>query len=233
MDQSKLTQRERARNRSTEDRAPPASYRDERRPRLNQSWVVKLYLALYNLASFGAWGYFAYRLCLTLKDGYNPAKTATTLPLLCWVQTAAILEIFHAMLGLVPSAVFSTTVQIFSRLFVVWVPGHLLGLAQNPGYLVLAVAWTLSDLTRYLYYFLHLFNICPRFITWARYSLFIVLYPLGTAGEMSMIWAAREVFAKAGNMYDYLLLGLLGVYPCGFLFMYRHMFKQRSKYLRK
>lgn len=171
MERGKLSERERARGRTPEAPSTSPSYRDERRPRPKQSTITILYLALYNAASAGAWAYFAYNFCLAFIAKTDLSSTASTLPLLCWVQTAAVLEILHAAMGLVPSQVFSTTIQIFSRLFVVWIPGFSLGVAHQLGFPLLAVAWTLSDFTRYCYYLLNLFKMCPRFLTWCRYVM--------------------------------------------------------------
>ena len=45
-------------------------------------------------------------------------------------------------------------------------------------------AWTLTEIIRYSYYTLNLMNTNVGIITWLRYTLFIVLYPIGVTGEL-------------------------------------------------
>lgn len=168
-----------------------------------------------------------------------PSRTASvrsafssTIGTLVWVQGLAIFEVIHAALGLVPSPVLTTFVQVASRLLVAFVLGVRLQAGAHWGYLVMAVAWTLADATRYIYYVVHLCSIIPmpRILLWLRYSLYLVLYPVGTAGEMSLMRAASV--SLAGSRWQYVVLALLAVYPLGFAYMYLHMGRQRSKYLK-
>lgn len=61
------------------------------------------------------------------------------------------------------------------------------------------VAWALSEIVRYSYFVLNLrrgssgHKEVPAFMTWLRYNLFYVLYPLGIGSEMALIWKASEV----------------------------------------
>jgi len=43
--------------------------------------------------------------------------------------------------------------------------------------------WALTDCVRYPYYALNLYRVCPRWITWLRYTNFIVQYPLNVVAE--------------------------------------------------
>lgn len=198
-------------------------------------WVTT-YLVLYNVLSALAWGYFGYAFIRSfLSMGvHNLGLTArATVPTLAYVQTGAVLEVLHVLLGWVPSQLLSTTVQIASRLFVVWLPAYWMQLGSEVplGYALIAVAWTLSDLTRYIYYVGSLLGRTPYVLTWLRYTLFLGLYPMGTLGEMYLIARASAVFGEMRLWYRWVLLGLLAIYPFGFLFMYAHMRKQRAKYL--
>lgn len=199
--------------------------------------LVTAYLVLYNVLSALAWGYFGYTFIKSfLEMGVrNLGLTArATMPTLAYVQTGAFLEVLHVMLGWVPSQLLSTAMQIASRLFVVWLPTYWMQLGSEVplGYALIAVAWTLSDLTRYLYYVGGLLSTTPPYIlTWLRYTLFLGLYPMGTLGEMYLIARASAVFGEMRFWYRWVLLGLLAIYPFGFLFMYAHMRKQRAKYL--
>jgi very-long-chain (3R)-3-hydroxyacyl-CoA dehydratase len=77
----------------------------------------KLYLAAYNAASIAGWAYVILQIVQHfIAHRENPAAAIPTLykhieqPLKI-VQTAAVLEIFHAMFGLVRAALFTTIVQ--------------------------------------------------------------------------------------------------------------------------
>lgn len=200
--------------------------------------LIITYLALYNVLSAAAWAYFGCSFLHHLfSAGFHHVELtfAPTVKTLAYVQTAAVLEIAHVVLGWVPSQLLSTVMQIASRLFVVWLPAYWMELGEvTPlGYSLIAIAWTLSDLTRYIYYVCGLLGRTPYVITWLRYTLFLVLYPMGTLGEMYLISKASVAFAELGVWYRWIMLAILAVYPFGFLFMYTHMLKQRSKHLKR
>lgn len=113
-------------------------------------------------------------------------------------------------------------------------------------------AWGITEVTRYLYYFLHIDMREPYILTWLRYSLFIFLYPTGTAGELLVVTAAR--FDLAAHTYENIatltlthsthVLGLTLsldilryvayiIYPPSLYYLYTYMLKQRKKELGK
>jgi very-long-chain (3R)-3-hydroxyacyl-CoA dehydratase len=83
--------------------------------------MIKAYLILYNLASAAGWAYVLYLALLSLKEGASPAEAwaAFSVPLAV-VQSTMTLEILHALIGFVRSPVFVTTMQVSSRLFLLW-----------------------------------------------------------------------------------------------------------------
>ena len=87
-------------------------------------------------------------------------------------------------------------------------------------------------------------NIMPYPLLWARYSAFILLYPIGVASEMTMVYLAMPTIKKnrplsiampnAWNFaLDYYVGCWLGVacYVPGLPELYMHMVKQRKKVL--
>ena len=65
-------------------------------------------------------------------------------------QTAALLEVVNAALGLVKSSVMITAFQVASRLFLIW--GVLFPVPQTQtslGYLLILTAWTVTEVIRY------------------------------------------------------------------------------------
>ncbi len=80
----------------------------------------------YNLASFLGWGYVLYKTVDHYAQGGAPADMyPKTGELTKWVQTGALLEILHAVLGFVRSPVGTTATQVFSRIMLVWGVMHL------------------------------------------------------------------------------------------------------------
>ena len=78
--------------------------------------MSKLYLVAYNSLQTLGWSYLLYQTCCHLAAGKSVSSlyeaTSTTLQIF---QTAALLEILHAMLGLVRSSVQVTVQQVWSR----------------------------------------------------------------------------------------------------------------------
>ena len=78
--------------------------------------MSKLYLVAYNSLQTVGWSYLLYQTCCHLAAGKSVSSLyeSTSLTLQIF-QTAALLEILHAMLGLVRSSVQVTVQQVWSR----------------------------------------------------------------------------------------------------------------------
>ncbi|KAI9510933.1 PTPLA-domain-containing protein [Russula earlei] len=158
------------------------------------------------------------------------------------VQTVAVLEILHVLLGLVRSPLPTTAVQVASRLFSVWgIAARFPSAQRSPFYASMVFSWALTEVIRYTFYAASLVRWEPALLLWARYSTFFVLYPTG-AGSEALVNLATLPFSVAtgGSWFSALplshwdafalLRGLLfiawwpGLYP-----MYAHMIKQRRK----
>jgi very-long-chain (3R)-3-hydroxyacyl-CoA dehydratase len=138
-------------------------------------------------------------------------------------------------------------IQIISRIFIVWGVANYIPHAQlTPGILLAVIAWSITEIIRYGYYALNLFQAAPQWLTWCRYSFFIVLYPLGVSGELTTIGKALMVLYpttvrsrysinlpnKLNFSLDYFyFLTLVVAAYLYFPTMYKHMFKQRAKTL--
>ncbi|XP_016121634.1 very-long-chain (3R)-3-hydroxyacyl-CoA dehydratase 2-like, partial [Sinocyclocheilus grahami] len=110
--------------------------------------------------------------------------------------------------------------------------------------LLFVVAWTVTEIIRYSFYTFSLLNHLPYLIKWARYTFFIVLYPMGVAGELLTIYAALPYVQKTGlysitlpNKYNFsfdyhtfLILVMVSYIPL-FPQLYFHMMRQRKKVL--
>ncbi|KAG8125178.1 hypothetical protein E2320_020439 [Naja naja] len=160
-------------------------------------------------------------------------------------QTGALLEIVHCAIGIVPSSVVLTAFQIMSRVFLTWGIAHSVKEVQSEDSILLfVVAWTITEIIRYSFYTFSLLNHLPYFIKWARYTLFIILYPMGVTGEMLTMYAALPFVKRSGlfsislpnkynfsfDYYTFLILVMLTYIP-SFPQLYFHMLHQRRKIL--
>ena len=210
---------------------------------------LKPYLVVFNLACLFSWAYLLY---LTVDHYFIRGLPANQL----WntveivfkiAQSFAVLEVVHAMLGWVRSPVFTTFLQVLSRIAVLWVMINLESQVALPwwGYYTLTsliFAWGVTEVVRYLFYGLKLFDIEIAPLSWCRYSFFLVLYPLGVASELSLIfarlpyiYAERPLSILMPNKWNFAIdlffltvLGLITYIP-GFPMLFSYMLTQRAK----
>lgn len=154
------------------------------------------YLLFYNLAQFCGW---------------TAVFFTSRLDLLLFFQTVQLLEVLHCMVGFVKSSAGQTFIQILSRLLVVWValkPFH--ETRETIGYDMILWAWPIAETTRYLYYAFNLMKLNLYIITWARYTFFIVLYPMGASGELLILTKLMQVLKNSGK-YNFSLPNPLNI----------------------
>lgn len=172
-----------------------------------------MYLKLYNLLSLLGWSsvFYVYAFTEALPDA--------VLVLLIIVQSMAVLEPVHALLGVVRSSLLITAAQVASRMLLAWhfIPITMLSVDNGLGlghHLVLT-AWSLTEIVRSAHY------LGLPGTTWLRYSTFLPLYPLGVLGELIIVDGTDFTYKRA----------LYGVYAVTFPFLYVHMIKLRRKKL--
>ncbi|CEH15975.1 Protein tyrosine phosphatase-like protein PTPLA (contains Pro instead of catalytic Arg) [Ceraceosorus bombacis] len=163
--------------------------------------------------------------------------------LLAFTQSLALLEILHAALGLVKSPVVTTTIQVFSRLLLVWgVAERFPGAAANPWFASMVLAWSITECVRYPFYANALMSGGGpeegSGLLWARYTFFYILYPLGAASEAQLLLATlpKKWFWQSTAGWDvraYVYLGLWTLWWPGLYIMYTHMIKQRRRAIGK
>ncbi|XP_012495070.1 PREDICTED: very-long-chain (3R)-3-hydroxyacyl-CoA dehydratase 2 [Propithecus coquereli] len=147
--------------------------------------------------------------------------------------------------GIVPSSVVLTSFQVMSRVFIIWAVTHSVKEVQSEdSVLLFVIAWTITEIIRYSFYTFSLLNHLPYLIKWARYTLFIVLYPMGVSGELLTMYAALPFVRQAGlysislpnkynfsfDYYAFLILIMISYIPI-FPQLYFHMIHQRRKVL--
>lgn len=162
--------------------------------------MKNIYLIFYNLLQLVGW-----------TAVFFGNQLGGGLTYLMFFQTLQLIEVVHCMVGFVKSSAFQTFMQILSRIIIVWV-----ALVPNPetretiGLDMIMYAWPLAETTRYLYYALNLMKLNVYLVTWARYTFFIVLYPLGVSGELLILYQLLQLVKRTGA-YSYLLPNPLNV----------------------
>ncbi|KAL4873376.1 tyrosine phosphatase-like protein [Aspergillus spectabilis] len=203
--------------------------------------LYKSYLLTYNLLNTLLW----LRILLTLLTLFistipESTPTSTTIyktlePWIRWTQTLSVLEILHAATGLTRSPIFTTFTQIFARSVQVWAINYAFSevTATSPAYGAMVLAWAVADVVRYGYFvgLLGGLDSLTRGLRWLRYSLFIILYPIGIGSEWWLMFraaGATDAVAVRGVFWF-----CLGLYGPGSVMMYSYMLKQRRKTLAK
>ncbi|KAL4884659.1 tyrosine phosphatase-like protein [Aspergillus karnatakaensis] len=203
--------------------------------------VSKTYLLVYNLVSALLWLRILVGVVSISTSASNEHATTTTSiyttlePWARWTQTLSIIEILHSATGLTRAPIFTTFTQIFARSVQVWFINHKYPTitAPSPFYGAMLFAWSLADVVRYGYFVGLLGGIdsssLMKFVRWLRYSLFIVLYPIGIGSEWWLMWKAKGVTEDA--VLRAVWWFCLGLYGPGSVMMYTYMLKQRKKTL--
>ncbi|CAK7211929.1 hypothetical protein SCUCBS95973_001290 [Sporothrix curviconia] len=167
-----------------------------------------------------------------------------------WTQTLALLEVVHSLLGVVRAPVFTTAMQVASRLLLVWAVVYPFPNATTSSvfYSSMLLAWSLTEVIRYFYFALSLARSAgtpgagvanppvPDWFTILRYSTFLILYPVGISSEVRLVYLAASTPGAAERLhpyYPYALYAVLAIYVPGSYILYTHMLAQRRKVLRR
>ncbi|KAF2881858.1 hypothetical protein ILUMI_24322 [Ignelater luminosus] len=212
-----------------------------------QSPLVKAYLLTYNgIETFG-WALILFRLLSYYI--FSNSEAASLYQNLKWpliiFQNAAVLEILHAAVRIVPSNPIVTLQQVFSRVMLVcgiFLPT--LAGQTSIGLPLAVLAWSITEIIRYGYYTLNLVHLVPHFLIWLRYTAFIILYPIGVTGELLCLYAGQQEVSETGLwtislpnflnfsfQYRHFILMVMSLYIPLFPQLYMHMFTQRKKVL--
>jgi len=231
--------------------------------------ALSAYLVFYNVASAAGWAYLLFQLITHLLDldGQSPVPqgAANTVPLALKlvveraataygrigdqtriVQSFAVLEVVHALLGWVRSPVGTTVMQVSSRLFLVWGITYQFPAEthSNPIFASMLMAWSVTEVIRYAFYAFGLMGFSAGALLWLRYTTFYVLYPLGAGSEAFLMLATvprtflpprlQPLPAKPVAEWTPGQLGravLFLIWWPGLYTMYTYMIRQRRKVL--
>ncbi|XP_047495795.1 very-long-chain (3R)-3-hydroxyacyl-CoA dehydratase hpo-8-like [Penaeus chinensis] len=211
------------------------------------SSLGNLYLIFYNVFLTLGWLIVLIQTVhhLVHEQGNITGLWENTNSVLLIFQTLAVLEIMHSAVGLVSSSVMMVLPQVFSRLMVTWAILYSFEDSRTSiGFPMLLIAWSVTEVIRYSFYFLNILKQVPFLLTFLRYTLFIGLYPLGVTGEILCVYAALPAAAEkkiysvtmpnalnfAFDFYYGLIVFVLLYFPV-FPSLYKHMFAQRRKVL--
>eukprot|EP01026_Neomeris_dumetosa_P061405 TRINITY_DN57986_c0_g1_i3.p3 TRINITY_DN57986_c0_g1~~TRINITY_DN57986_c0_g1_i3.p3 ORF type:complete len:228 (+),score=9.62 TRINITY_DN57986_c0_g1_i3:50-733(+) len=223
---------------------------------------MNTYLLGYNSALLSGWALCLIKMMISVYDGGSLPQVweAIKLPLAI-SQTAAILEVVHSATGIVRSPLIATGLQVASRIGIFWgimmscqkdITSGGVTLYESEGFsfklnlITLILAWSVTEIIRYGFFAIKELDAVGPFLKWLRYSSFIVLYPLGVASELTMVYLAMDTIKRSGMWsiqlpnkwnfgfeYYYFVWFCLLLYIPGFPFLYTYMLKQRSKNLGK
>jgi len=211
------------------------------------------YLVAYNTAQSLGWLWLLVllvpHLIAFLSDGWvegNSMAFTDVKHILLPLQATASLEVIHNLAGWVKSSPVVTLTQVGFRLINCLIYELFEdAAARSPWCLVVLFAWTLTECIRYPFYLSNLVGTQSRVLKWLRYSLFIVLYPLGGLGEAALtlrvLWAhpplvKYDIGLYGGNTFETAKLYLpiacyMGLFLSMGLPLYSHMRRQRRKVL--
>ena len=182
--------------------------------------MKKFYLLSYNFFSLTLWLNVFFNLFFA-ENFYLEIEVILKI-----VQTCAFLEIVHSFFGLSSSVKIPSILQISARLIFVWIILEIFPETRTGwAFYAMVGSWSLIEVVRYSYYFLKVKDEkkVPYFVTWLRYSLFFVLYPLGLVGEIGCLLTTNLI---RGPWFLVLI-----PYFLAFIFMMRHMLYLRNKKL--
>lgn len=192
----------------------------------NRNWLI-----IFNVVTLLAWVAF---IVITAMHGLQfNSLTATALAI---AQGLAVFEILNAMLGIAGSAWMLTTLQVSSRLFIATLLLMMVSGCPCPeqvywGFKLITVAWGLTEVVRAAHYLGDLLNRQWKSVTWLRYSLFIVLYPMGVTGEFLILYGYWKIRGGEFDLIGFFLALIVIVYLIFFPKLYGHMLKQRRRKL--
>jgi hypothetical protein len=147
----------------------------------------------------------------------------STIFLLRFTQCVGVMELIFSYLRISSSSVFTTFLQLMSRLLVC-----IVFLSKNDSAATVSfflIPWSIADSTRLLYYVYKESILLGKL----RYNLFLILYPVGCVGEIRLMEQRINELNEGDNLY-YLIRFVQVVFFFGLIVLYCHLLKQRKKF---
>ncbi|CAM9830216.1 unnamed protein product [Laminaria digitata] len=201
------------------------------------------YLLVYNLVCACGWYDAIFKICGGLAEGGGVRDAVeASHDVIVVLQLLSTLEFVHGCVGLVRSNPVNIFMQVVGRdLALFSVVTAFPPVRDSPWVLMMFSAWAASEVVRYPFYALSIAGMCPAVLHWLRYTAFILLYPLGFAGELGT-WVVGMPHIKAVGLPDipglpegstlYILYAyIVFAFAIGAPKLYLHMIRQRKKQL--
>lgn len=185
---------------------------------------IEKYLKLYNLLQLSGW-------MLALLS--LPFSFFFSFYTILAFQVFSLLEIYHAYKKWNNSSPFLCFIQTVARLFILFFSIRIIFvtfLKPIPYFsevvYVMFVSWCIAEIIRYRYYVTLSFKQKNKIITWLRYSVFIICYPIGLTCEFFVMY---NVF-KYNNIIALKILILVTAIAYFIFFpkLFKHLLKQRE-----
>ncbi|KAJ1650260.1 hypothetical protein IWQ61_008890 [Dispira simplex] len=204
----------------------------------NSSRPVQVYLLAYNVVSATSWAWLLWVTMITLATSgwsHQAVYDAVVGPL-TMIQFSMLLDVVHAVLGFVRTPIVTSIIQVASRVLIVvltlqWF--NVPAVTQSTAVSTMLIAWSATEVVRYSYYALNLLGMQSDLLTWARYTFFFVLYPLGAGSEATLLYKTLPTVKLYSVLLYITFWFLLTLYLPLFPQMYFHMIGQRKKVLQR
>jgi len=220
--------------------------------------MLKLaYLSAYNLYGLVGWSFILMTIVKIVAAGDVTVLWKELEMPLKYVQTAAVMEILHALIGLVRSPISRTVPQVFSRLAIVWCfmdpmfthksptnPKEMFASETHYWFGIMTMtAWCFAEIIRYTFYGLNSIDpkLVPFPVLFLRYSAFLILYPIGVSGEILCAYTNKPLLeaGQCASLGGHVtscpsvtwLYAFLACYIPGLPFLYLAMLGERKKRL--
>lgn len=194
---------------------------------------VNKYLITYNTLLWLCWAWLMGYLFVNkgVVDGF-------ALNWLLFCTVAGLAEIVHSSKKWVKSSLFATSLQSIARvvvtLFMLWLPlNQNIKIGPLTGLQIVLLAWGMTELVRYAFYATSLAKVNNSILEYMRYTLFIVLYPLGVFGEWVVFFSIMKWKGTPLSFIHVFFGILLVVYLVFFPKLYRYMWQQRKAKIQK
>lgn len=146
--------------------------------------VRSVYLFLYNVTQFFIWSTCLASLTLSLVQFVDECEAyKAAAPWTRWGLRLALLEVAHAAVGLAGGGVAAALVQALGRSAVQFAVLDCVSYPPCGLGAILSGTWAAGEIVRYAFYAAGIASCSPGWLLWMRYSLFLVLYPIGMVTE--------------------------------------------------
>ncbi len=200
--------------------------------------LLNVWLLFYNAVAFCGWAIVAVVLWTHRAPqlgAVDASQWVATLPLLRLLNGAALLEIVHVLTGMSRGGIGATIPQVGIRMLQTFVSLPALARLsedvfprQHTFAWLLIVAWTAIELIRYPFYISQLLHRELPPLSWLRYSAWLVLYPVGIACELVVLYCALPaIHTQYGSVAFYIAAFLIALGPWLALGQLRYMWRQR------